>query len=318
MSELRWNPMLQEWVVTATHRMERPQLPQDWCPFCPGSGRVPENYDVYIYPNDFPTFSVPPPEAVVESNELYKVAPAIGVCDVVLYTPEHNTTLAALPVEHIVKLVRLWKQRFIELAARPELNYVFIFENKGEVIGVTMPHPHGQIYAFSYIPPKIERELDSAKAHFIQTGRCLFCDVIQEEKKDGRRLIVENDRFLAGIPFYARWPYELHIFSKSHLGTIAEFDEPEILDLASIIKIILQKYDNLFGFSFPYMMVMHQNPTTGKEYPYYHFHIEFYPPYRSEKKLKYLAGCESGAGTFINDSAAEEKAAELRKVEPVQ
>jgi UDPglucose--hexose-1-phosphate uridylyltransferase len=141
MSELRWNPVLKEWIATATQRMERPQLPQNWCPFCPGSGKVPDNYEVYIYPNDFPTFSVPPPEMDLESNEIYKVAPAIGICDVVLYTPEHNTTLTALPVEHIVKLVKLWKQRFIELAAKPEIKYVFEFENKGEVIGVTMPHP---------------------------------------------------------------------------------------------------------------------------------------------------------------------------------
>ncbi|MCX7920324.1 MAG: galactose-1-phosphate uridylyltransferase [bacterium] len=336
MSELRWNPVLQEWVVTATHRMERPQMPNDWCPFCPGSGRVPDTYDVYIYPNDFPTFSVPPPEMDVESTELYKVAPAIGVCDVVLYTPEHDTTLTALPVEHIIKLVRLWKHRFCELAARPEIHYVFEFENKGEVIGVTMPHPHGQIYAFNYIPPKIEKELHSAQEHYAKTGRCLFCDIINEEKKDRRRIIFQNNNFFAVIPFYARWPYELHIFSQQHLGTIAQFGEPEITDLANILKIILQKYDNLFGFSFPYMMVLHQSPTdreplkqecqqilngtleksSGLEYPQYHFHIEFYPPYRSATKLKYLAGCESGAGTFINDSSAEEKAAELRNTEP--
>lgn len=316
MSELRWNPVLKEWIATATHRMERPQLPKDWCPFCPGSGRVPDTYDVYIYPNDFPTFAVPPPEMDVESNELYKVAPAIGICDVVLYTSEHNTTLAALPIEHIVKLAKLWKQRFMELAAKPEIKYVFEFENKGEVIGVTMPHPHGQIYAFNYIPPKVAQELESAAEHLKHTGRCLFCDIIQEEKKDGRRIIAQNDGFFAVIPFYARWPYEVHIFSQQHLGTIAQFDEPHLVDLAKILKIVLQKYDHLFGFSFPYMMVLHQSPTDGKEYPEYHFHIEFYPPYRSEKKLKYLAGCESGAGTYINDSAAEEKAAELRNVEP--
>jgi UDPglucose--hexose-1-phosphate uridylyltransferase len=316
MSELRWNPVLQEWVTTATHRMKRPQLPQNWCPFCPGSGQVPDNYDVYLYPNDFPTFSIPPPEMDVDSNEIYKVAPAIGICDVVLYTPEHNTTLAALPVEHIVKLVKLWKQRFIELAAKPEIKYVFEFENKGEVIGVTMPHPHGQIYAFNYIPPKVEKELQSAAEHLERIGRCLFCDIIQEEKKDGRRIIVQNDSFFAVIPFYARWPYELHLFSQQHLGTIAQLKEQEIVDLAKILKIILLKYDNLFGFSFPYIMVLHQSPTDGKEYPHYHFHIEFYPPYRSKTKLKYLAGCESGAGTFINDSTAEEKAEELRNIEP--
>ena len=142
MSELRWNPVLREWVATATHRMDRPQMPKDWCPFCPGSGRVPDQYEVHIYPNDFPTFATPPPESIVESTSLYPVQEAVGVCEVVLYTPEHHTTLAQLPVDHILKLVALWTSRYQELGSREEIKYVFEFENKGEVIGVTMPHPH--------------------------------------------------------------------------------------------------------------------------------------------------------------------------------
>ena len=316
MSELRWNRILREWVATATHRMDRPQLPKDWCPFCPGSGRVPEDYDVYIYPNDFPTFSIPPPEPSVEGTELFKVAPSAGVCDVVLYTPEHDTTLAQLPVPHIAKLVRLWRKRFGELAEMDEIKYVFIFENKGEVIGVTMPHPHGQIYAFPYVPPKVQRELESAEEHYGRTGRCLFCDVVEEERRDGRRVLAEGCGFFVVVPFYARWPFEVHITSLRHIGDIREFSEEEVEGLARVLKFVLTKYDNLYGFSFPYMMVLHQAPTDGREYPYYHFHIEFYPPYRSRDKLKYLAGCESGAGTFINDSSAEEKAAQLRETPP--
>lgn len=317
MSELRWNPVLREWVATATHRMDRPQLPETGCPFCPGSGKVPEEYDVHLYSNDFPTFKTPPYTPIVEGTELFQVQPSVGVCDVVLYTPEHNTTLARLPVDHIVKLIRLWKARFEELAAREEIHYVFEFENKGEVIGVTMPHPHGQIYAFSFIPPKIRTELDSAKAHRERTGRCLFCDIIVEERRDGRRIVGENDDFLLVLPFYARFPYEVHIFSKRHLQDFSQFEEREIRSLAESLKFILLKYDNLYGFSFPYMMVIHQGPTDGEEYDYFHFHIEFYPPYRSETKLKYLAGCESGAGTFINDSSPEEKAELLRETEPL-
>ena len=317
MSELRWNPVLREWTATATHRMDRPQLPENWCPFCPGSGKVPEEYDVHIYSNDFPTFVTPPYTPIVEGTELFQVRPSVGVCDIVLYTPEHNTTLAQLPVDHIVKLIRLWKARYEELAAREEIHYVFEFENKGEVIGVTMPHPHGQIYAFPFIPPKIQTELDSAKAHFGRTGRCLFCDVIAEERKDGRRILGENEGFLLVLPFYARFPYEVHIFSRRHLQDFSQFEEREIRSLAEILKFILLKYDNLYGFSFPYMMVIHQGPTDGGEYDYFHFHIEFYPPYRSATKLKYLAGCESGAGTFINDSSPEEKAELLRATEPL-
>ncbi|MFH1008588.1 MAG: galactose-1-phosphate uridylyltransferase [Candidatus Latescibacterota bacterium] len=317
MSELRWNPVLREWVATATHRMDRPQLPKDWCPFCPGSGKVPDAYDVHLYENDFPTFRTPPYVPIVEDTELFQVRPSVGVCDVVLYTPEHNTTLARLPVDHIVKLIRLWKSRFEELAAREEIHYVFEFENKGEVIGVTMPHPHGQIYAFPFIPPKIQTELGSAKAHRKKTGRCLFCDVMAEEQRDGRRIVGENENFLLVLPFFARFPYETHIFSKRHMGDFSEFTQGEIRSLAEILKFILSKYDNLYGFSFPYMMVIHQAPTDGGEHESYHFHIEFYPPHRSETKLKYLAGCESGAGTFINDSSPEEKAELLRATQPL-
>lgn len=316
MSELRWNPILREWVATATHRMDRPQLPEDWCPFCPSSGRVPGQYDVYIYPNDFPTFRTPPYEPLIQGTELFPVREPVGVCEVVLYTPEHDTTLTYLPVDHIVKLIHLWRERYEELGSREEIQYVFEFENKGEVIGVTMPHPHGQIYAFPYIPPKIGTELDSAREHREHTGRCLFCDVIEEERRDVRRILLENEGFVATVPFYARYPYEVHLFSRRHLLDFTQFEEEEIRDLARILKCVLLKYDNLYGFSFPYMMLIHQQPTDGADHGYYHFHIEFLPPYRSRTKLKYLAGCESGAGTFINDSSPEEKAQELRDTEP--
>lgn len=316
MSELRWNPVLGEWVATATHRMDRPQMPEGWCPFCPGSGRVPDQYDVHIYPNDFPTFATPPPDVAVESGVLYPVREAIGVCEVVLYTPQHDTTLAELPVGHIQKLVALWTARYRELGSRPEIEYVFEFENKGEVTGVTMPHPHGQIYAFPFIPPRVRIELDSARAHWDRHGTCLFCDIIKAERADGRRVIGENRGFLAVLPFYARWPFEVHLFAKRHLLSFAEFTEPEQKDFAALLKLVLLKYDHLYGFSFPYVMVIHQAPTDGGDHASYHFHVEFYPPHRSKTKLKYLAGCESGAGTFINDSCAEEKARELQGVRP--
>jgi UDPglucose--hexose-1-phosphate uridylyltransferase len=313
MSELRWNPTLEEWVATATHRMDRPQMPKDWCPFCPGSGLVPENYDVYLYPNDYPTFSTPPPARSVEGKSLYRVEDAVGTCDVVLYSPDHNASLASLEVGHITKLVRLWQGRFRELAGRGEIKYVFIFENNGEVIGVTMPHPHGQIYAFPFIPPKAQKELDASLKHYRAHNGCLFCDILRAELSDGRRIVLTEGDFVAFVPFYARYPFEVHIYPRTHLGTIAEIASGDIFSLAKIIKKMIMTYNNLYGFPFPYMMVMHQSPTDGGDYRHYHFHVEFYPPYRSRTKLKYLAGCESGAGTFINDSSAEEKAAELRE-----
>jgi len=290
-------------------------MPADWCPFCPGSGRVPENYDCYIYPNDFAAFSIPPPEPAITGDDFYRVARSQGRCDVVLYHPDHNTSLPQLSLPHIVKLVQLWRRRFVELKATPGIRYVLIFENKGAVIGVTMPHPHGQIYAFPFIPPRLKRELEAARAHQRAKRRCLFCDILKKERRDGRRIVAENEAFTAFVPFYARWPFEMHIFSRRHLGTLEDFRPSEERALAEILKWVTLKYDNLYQMSFPYMMLLHQAPTKGR-FPYFHFHIEFYPPHRSKEKLKYLAGVETGAGTFLNDSLAEEKAAELRGVAP--
>jgi UDPglucose--hexose-1-phosphate uridylyltransferase len=165
------------------------------------------------------------------------------------------------------------------------------------------------------LPPKIERELQSQAEHHHKTGRCLHCDVLAEEIRDGRRVVTESEHFIALIPFYARYPYELHLYAKEHIRSLAEFTPEMRLDFARILKTVMLKYDGLFGFSLPYMMVMHQEPTDGREHPGCHFHVEFYPPNRTAQKLKYLAGCESGAGTYINDTLPEEKAAELRAVE---
>ena len=290
-------------------------MPRDWCPFCPGSGRVPDDYDVYIYPNDFAAFTIPAQPPAIEGDDFYPVRPSHGKCDVVLYHPDHNTSIPQIPVEHLTRLVTTWRQRFEELKATSGIRYVLIFENKGEVIGVTMPHPHGQIYSLPLVPPIIKKEMAAARAHYRKHDRCLFCDILQKERKSRLRIVAENRAFTAFIPFYARWPYEVHVYPRRHLGALDEFKPSEEKALAEMLKWITRKYDNLFQMSFPYMMLLHQAPTRGR-HPYYHFHIEFYPPHRSKEKLKYLASVETGAGTFLNDSLAEEKAAELRRVAP--
>ncbi|HEV2912453.1 MAG TPA: galactose-1-phosphate uridylyltransferase [Pyrinomonadaceae bacterium] len=326
MSELRWNPLLGEWVATATHRQERTFLPPaDFCPLCPTREggfptEVPEpTYDLAVFENRFPSLRPDPPAPAVEGSDLYPVRPAQGVCEVVLYSEDHNTTLAQEAVEQIYQLVRVWTDRFIELGALDFVKYVFEFENKGEAIGVTLHHPHGQIYAYPFIPPRIERELEQCLNHSARHGTCLLCDVVAEELNDGRRIVTENSSFVAFIPFYARWPYELHICSRRHLQALTDMTETEQRELAVVLKTVLVAFDRLFDLSFPYMMVIHQRPVDGRSYDYYHFHIEFYPPLRTATKLKYLAGSETGAGLFINDTLAEEKAAELRAhVAPVQ
>ena len=319
MSELRWHPMLGEWVATATHRQDRTFLPPpDFCPLCPTKPggfptEIPEpDYDIVVFENRFPSLSPDPPVPAIEGDDFYRVRPSIGECEVVVYTPNHSSTLAQEPVEQIYKLVQVWTDRFRELSARDYVDYVFIFENKGEAIGVTLHHPHGQIYAYPFVPPRILTELEESKRHFDETGRCLLCDVLERERSDGVRVVAENNGFAAYIPFFARYPYEVHITAKRHVRDMTEFDRSEQLDLAAILKQIIAAYDRLFNVSFPYMMVLHQQPSDGGNYDYYHFHIEFYPPMRTATKLKYLAGSETGAGLFINDTLAEEKAAELR------
>lgn len=321
MSELRWNPLLGEWVATATHRQERTFMPPaDFCPLCPTKEggfptEVPESsYDIVVFENRFPSLRPDPPTPAIEGTELYTVRPGQGVCEVVLYSPHHTSTLAEEPVEQIYKLVRVWTDRFIELGALDFVDYVFEFENKGEAIGVTLHHPHGQIYAYPFIPPRVERELEQSRAHQQKTGRCLLCDLVAEERRDGRRIVAENRSFVAYIPFFARYPYELHIASLRHLQALTDMDDAEQRDLAELLKMVMVAFDKLFNLSFPYMMVIHQRPTDGGNYDYYHFHIEFYPPLRTATKLKYLAGSETGAGMFINDTLAEEKAAELRSL----
>jgi len=325
MSELRWNPLLGEWLATATVRQDRTFLPPpDFCPLCPTKPggfptEIPEaTYDIVVFENRFPSLSPHPPEPAIAGDDFYPVRPSIGECEVVVYTPNHSSTLAREPVEQIYKLVQVWTDRYRELSALEFVDYVFIFENKGEAIGVTLHHPHGQIYAYPFVPPRVLTELEQSKKYADRTGKCLLCDILDKERTDGRRIVTENESFAAYVPFFARYPYEVHISAKRHVLDLSEFDKREQADLASILKQVISSFDKLFDISFPYMMVLHQKPSDGGAYDHYHFHIEFYPPMRTATKLKYLAGSETGAGFFINDTLAEEKAAELRShVEPV-
>lgn len=325
MSELRWNPLYGEWVATATHRQDRTFLPpKDFCPLCPTKlggfpTEIPEStYDIVVFENRFPSLSPNPPEPAIEGTELYAVRPSFGQCEVVVYTPNHGSTLANEPVEQIYKLVQVWTNRFAELSRLEFVKHIFIFENKGEAIGVTLHHPHGQIYAYPFVPPRVERQLEQAREHFSLTKRNLFDDIIAEERRDNRRIVAENNGFVAYIPFFARYPYETHITAKRNAPDLTSFSPSEQADLAEILKQVLTAFDKIFNLSFPYIMALQQAPSDGGTYDFYRFHIEFYPPLRTATKLKYLAGSESGAGMFINDTLPEDKAAELRAlIQPV-
>lgn len=319
MSELRWHPYLGQWVITATHRQERTFLPpKEYCPLCPtrpGSieTEVPyPDYEIVVFENRFPSLQRNAPEPGVEGTTLTPVMPARGVCEVVLYTPQHEGEMADLPVEQIAKLVEVWTDRFEELSSHPFVEYVLIFENKGKEIGVTIPHPHGQIYAYPFLPPLIEREILFARKYYEQHGKCLFCSVMEQELQDGRRLVTRNEHFVAFVPFFARFPYEVHVVPVRHVGTLPEMSVEEHWSLAEMLSVVTRTLRNLWEMSIPYIMLLHQSPAREVNSPSYHFHVEFYPFNRTRDKLKYLAGSEQ-AGTFINDTLAEETAASLRE-----
>lgn len=325
MSEMRWNPTTEEWIITATHRQDRTFFPPpDYDPLAPTKpGGFPTEvptptYEIVVFENKFPSLRRDPPEPAIEGSDFEPVRPAQGVCEVVCYTPQADTELANLPVTKIEQLIHVWADRFETLSAHEFVHYVYIFENKGKEIGVTLAHPHGQIYAYPFIPPIPDKELNAARKYKAKTGQNLYATIVAEEMQDGRRIVAQNDHFLAVIPFYARYPYEVHIHAKGDRPAIVDFDAAEKHSLAVILKTVMGKYNALFNRSMPYIMLMHQRPSDGdsSQYGYYRFHIEFYPPYRTADKLKYLAGSEAGANVFINDTLPEVTAKTLRDLEP--
>ncbi len=313
MAELRWHPLTKDWIMIASNRQNRPQMPKDWCPFCPGSGNVPDDYEVFKYDNDFPALSQNPPEPDDVSNDFFKTAPSYGKCEVILYSPGHTVTLPELSDEHMKKLVDLWCERFEAMRADEQIKYVFPFENRGDVVGVTMPHPHGQMYGYSFIPKKLQLETESAQEHLEQTGRCLFCDMLEQELADGRRIIFRNDHFTVFLPFYCEYPYGVYIFPNRHVPYMTDLSQEEKVSLGLAIRDTAGMLDALFDYRFPYMMCMHNAPVNGRDYSKdFHFHIEFFPPMRSAEKQKFNASSETGAWAHCNPTCPEETSKELR------
>ena len=314
MAELRWHPRTKDWVMINSARQGRPQMPKDWCPFCPGSGKVPDDYEVYKYDNDFPALSQNPPVPDDVANDFFKVSENYGKCEVILYSPGHTTTLPELTDEHVGKLVNLWCERFEALSADEKIKYVFIFENRGELVGVTMPHPHGQIYGYPFIPKKIELEVDSAKEYYDEHESCIFCDMLKAEKDFGKRIIFENEHFTVFLPFFTEYPYGVYIMSKNHKQNIAQFSAEERVSLAKILRETVGTLDSLFDYKFPYMMCMHNAPVNSDDYSKdFHFHIEFFPPMRSADRQKFNASSETGVWAHCNPRCPEETAQELRE-----
>ena len=319
--EMRWNATLGEWTVYAAHRMNRPQLPsKDACPLCPGILELPLPYQVAVFENRAPSMAYIP-EAVQfpEAKSVFEMtAPARGRCDLVVYSQEHDSKLASMPVNDVSCLVEAWRDRYAEIVAQPDIRFVSIFENKGRDAGMTLDHPHGQIYAFSFLPPTMQKQWEQTVA--LSHGPGLWQGVIEKELRDGSRIIAESDGFLAAQPFFARYPYEVHIWAKrAGVCSLLEMTPDERRQLAGMLKSLVTRYENLWpnnAIGFPTLMLMYQlSNLPGVEN--YRFHIEFLPLQRSPEKLKYRAGIESGPGTFLNDALPETQAAELRAVAPL-
>lgn len=315
MHQLRWNALLQQWVVITTDRQNRPQMPANWCPFDPGSGRVPDNYDVFIYPNDFPAFSPMADPFTPEAGLFAETGPR-GACDVILYSPEHTLPPSRLTIDQWRDVVDLWTARTRQHAANPDIALIAIFENCGEAVGVTMPHPHGQIYAFPFIPPTIQKEIESSRQYAaMHGGECIFCRLLEEEEQRTVRLVNSDRHFVAFVPYAARFPAEIALYPRRHVRTLLELTEDEKTSFAQSISIIRKKYDNLYGFLMPLMMPLKQAPLREIATPY-HFHVQFLPLQRSATKLKYMATIETAFGSFLADTAPEEMAETLRRTGP--
>jgi len=328
--EERWHPLREEWVIVAAHRQDRPwsgkmvqreekALPPYAadCYLCPGNSRIsgarnPDYSQTFVFDNDHPSVALNAPQVLEPNSGIYRNRPAHGIARVVCYSPKHNLSLGELVLDEIVTLLRVWQEQYRELSARADISHVLIFENKGEVVGVSNPHPHCQIYATNFVFKTIETEAHASQRHLDEEGDVLFQVILKAERDDGRRIICENDSAVAFVPYFARYAYELFVAPKTTHASLAGLSEIELRDFAQVLQQVLVKFDNLWNIPFPYVMALHQAPTDRAAHRGFHFHVEFHPPMRKPDLLKYLAGPEIGGGNFLSDTSPEQKAEELR------
>ncbi|MGK4003305.1 galactose-1-phosphate uridylyltransferase [Sorangium sp. So ce1036] len=315
---LRWHPLRGEWVAYASHRQGRTFLPPpEYNPLGPTRDpafptEVPAGrYDIAVFDNRFPTLVTTahdPPASLVET------APATGVCEVVVFTQDADASLGALPLSQIELLLEVWADRTREIGGLPHIDYVMPFENRGVEVGVTLHHPHGQIYAYPFVPPIPARMLAQQEAFWKEHGRGLLEDLIRKEIEEGARMLYQGDHAVAFVPAWARYPYEAWVAPTRPVATFCDLAPEQRADLARALKTTVLKYDGLWGRKLPYLQVWYQAPTDGEPHPEAHLHAELWPPYRTPDKLKYLAGTELGAGMFAMDVLPEDKARELAAV----
>ncbi|GGH58828.1 UDPglucose--hexose-1-phosphate uridylyltransferase [Filimonas zeae] len=307
----RQNILTGDWVLVSPHRTKRPwqgkveTLPADdrpaydpGCYLCAGNKRAdgsinPQYTDSFVFTNDYSALLADTPVGELNKGGLLQARSESGICRVISFSPDHSLTLPQLTVPAITKVVELWTEEFKQLSANPAIKYIQIFENKGEIMGCSNPHPHGQIWSGGSLPLEIVKETARQKAYFEEHGRSLLSDYVQLELAEKERIVVENEHFVALVPFWAVWPYETMIVSKRHVTTLLEFTAAERTALADILKRLTAKYDNLFEISFPYSAGIHQAPVNDGDHKEWHWHMHFYPPLlRSATVKKFMVGYE--------------------------
>jgi UDPglucose--hexose-1-phosphate uridylyltransferase len=319
--ELRLDPLVNEWVAMAAHRQGRVFLPpKELCPLCPSTGEnlteVPEDdFEVVVFDNKSP--SLRPPDGDWALPDMAgpdtDTGSAAGKCEVICFTADHGQSFKDLSTERIRVLLEAWMDRTRELSKEKFIHHITPFENRGEEVGVTLAHPHGQIYAYSYIPPKVSRMLDVAKKHKERTGKVLFDEIVAREIKEEERIVAENKHWVAFVPYAARYSFEIHVAPKVSVADLSELT-PEVADaFPAIAKEVLQRLDGVFDIPMAYIAAWHQAPVReGRDLLRLHWQITSVR--RAPGKLKYLAGSESSMGAFIMDLRPEQSAAQLREV----
>ena len=322
--EVRFDALSRDWVAVAAHRQSRTHLPPaDQCPICPTTPENPSeipapDYDVVVFENRFPSLGPATgklPEAAGHSGWGHS-APAYGRCEVVSFTPQHTGSFAELSEQRARTVIEAWAQRTDALSALPGIKQVFPFENRGAEIGVTLHHPHGQIYAYPYITPRAEVLASAAAAHFERSGgtETLAASILGAERNDGSRMVLEAEHFSAYVPFAARWPLEIHLVPHRHVPDLAALNGSERDELAAVYLELLKRLDRLYPTPTPYISAWYQAPLEPSLRASGQLHLQLTSPRRAADKLKFLAGSEAAMGAFINDTTPEAVAERLRTV----
>jgi UDPglucose--hexose-1-phosphate uridylyltransferase len=327
-SELRYDPFLDSWVIYASHRQDRSFLPDPAnCPLCPSSAvrqtEVPEDsYEVVVFENRFPALAAAPGEGVAQVcprsseawSDLLPERAAAGRCEVVCFTADHDASFAQLAPERVDLVIEALVDRSVELGALPGVEQVFCFENRGRDIGVTQSHPHGQIYAYPFITPRTEKVLGAVRRYHRRTGRNLFDDVVAAERSDDSRVVLATEHWTSFVPHAARWPFEIHCYPNRRVPDLAALDGEQRAELPEVLLDVFGRFSRLFGQPAPYIAAWHQAPVREGRH-HFGLHLELFSFQRSEHKLKYLAGSESGMDVFANDVVPEVAAERLRSAQ---